>query len=99
MAIFRQILEGGGVLPSSTPSLSSMGPVDEYLKPRYGDWEISNFWFSSTMTTGDFQMYQWTFRQKLTFSVCYNEAFYGAEKPDRIMESTRNEMLRGLLHV
>ncbi|EFQ32283.1 hypothetical protein CGRA01v4_11144 [Colletotrichum graminicola] len=98
MAMSRQILESGGVPPSSTPSLSSMGVVDDYLERRYGDWEISNFWVSSTMMTGDFQMYLWTFGGKLTFSVCYNEAFYEAEQVDRIMEGTRDEMLRGLTH-
>ncbi|OHE95987.1 hypothetical protein CORC01_08680 [Colletotrichum orchidophilum] len=96
MAMSRQILESGGVPPSSTPSLSSMGVVDDYLQPRYGAWEISNFWVSSTMMTGDFQMYLWTFREKLTFSVCYNEAFYDAQQVDRIMESTRDELIQGL---
>ncbi|RYP81461.1 hypothetical protein DL770_005894 [Monosporascus sp. CRB-9-2] len=99
MAMSRQILESGGVPPSSTPSLSSMGVVDDYLQRRYGDWEISKFWVSSTMMTGDFQMYLWTFGGKMTFSVCYNEAFYGAEQADQIMASTRDEMVRGLTHV
>ncbi|KAF4124356.1 hypothetical protein GMORB2_5022 [Geosmithia morbida] len=98
MAISRQILESGGVPPSSTPSLSSMGVVDDYLQCRYGDWEIADFWVSSTMMTGDFQMYLWTFRGKLTFSVCYNEAFYGADEVDHVMESTRDELLRALTH-
>ncbi|KAK1708205.1 uncharacterized protein BDZ83DRAFT_592791 [Colletotrichum acutatum] len=96
MAMSRQILESGGVPPSSTPSLSSMGVVDDYLQRQYGTWEISNFWVSSTMMTGDFQMYLWTFRGKLTFSVCYNEAFYSAEKVDRVLKTTRDELLRGL---
>ncbi|KAL2878748.1 hypothetical protein SGCOL_005974 [Colletotrichum sp. CLE4] len=96
MAMSRQILESGGVPPSSTPSLSSMGVVDDYLQRQYGAWGVSNFWVSSTMMTGDFQMYLWTFRGKLTFSVCYNEAFYSADKVDRVMESTRDELVRGL---
>ncbi|KAK2022919.1 hypothetical protein LX32DRAFT_629096 [Colletotrichum zoysiae] len=96
MATSRQILESGGVPPSSTPSLSSIGLVDEYLNGRYGDWEVGDFWVSSTMMTGDFQMYLWTFKGKLTFSVCYNEAFYGAEQADSVMVSTRDEMIKGL---
>ncbi|KAK0379653.1 hypothetical protein CLIM01_02980 [Colletotrichum limetticola] len=96
MAMSRQILESGGVPPSSTPSLSSMGVVDDYLQRQYGAWEVSNFWVSSTMMTGDFQMYLWTFRGKLTFSVCYNEAFYSMEKVDRVLGSTRDELLLGL---
>ncbi|KAJ0164116.1 hypothetical protein CTA2_1722 [Colletotrichum tanaceti] len=99
MTMSRQILESGGVPPSSTPSLSSMGVVEGYLGRQYGDWEIDNFWVSSTMMTGDFQMYLWTFRGKLTFSVCYNEAFYEATQVDRVMHSTRDEMLLGLIRV
>lgn len=96
MATSRQFLESGGAPPSSTPSLSSMGIVDDYLQGRYGDWEIKDFWISSTMLTGDFQMYLWTFRDRMVFSACYNEAFYSTERADEVLGCTRDEMLSGL---
>ncbi len=96
MSISKQILQSGGVPPSSTPSLSSMGVVDDFLAHRYGDWELGDFWVSSTMLTGDFQMYLWTWRGKMVFSACYNDAFYEAEYADMVLEKTKNEMLDGL---
>ncbi|MCJ1268528.1 hypothetical protein MMC22_008416 [Lobaria immixta] len=96
MAISKQILESGGAPPSSTPYLSSMGVVDDFLACRYGDWELRDYWVSSTMLTGDFQMYLWTWRGKMVFSACYNEAFYETKDVDAILEKTRDEMIRGL---
>ncbi|KAI9927007.1 hypothetical protein ASPWEDRAFT_177463 [Aspergillus wentii DTO 134E9] len=96
MAMSKQILESGGAPPSSTPYLSSMGVVDDFLQPRYGDWELDDFWVSSTMLTGDFQMYLWTWRKRMVFSACYNEAFYGSADVDVVLEKTRDEMITGL---
>lgn len=73
-----------------------MGVVDDFLARRYGDWELRDYWVSSTMLTGDFQMYLWTWRGKMVFSACYNEAFYETKDVDAILERTRDEMLRGL---
>lgn len=95
-AVTTQMLARGELPPSSTPSLSSMGVVDQFLQHRYGDWEIQEFWITSTIMTGDIQVYLWTFRGRMKLSACYNEAFYGIEKVDEVLEGTRNEMLQGL---
>ncbi|KAI1116685.1 hypothetical protein F5Y14DRAFT_406253 [Nemania sp. NC0429] len=98
MAASTQLLEAGGAVPpSSTPSLSSMGVIDHLLPPAgYGAWEPTGFWISSTMLTADIQMYLWTFRGRLTFSVCYNEGFYGVGEVDALLEETRSQLLTGL---
>lgn len=96
MAASRQMLASGGVPPSSTPSLSSMGRVDAFLAPRYGPWELRDYWVSSTMLTADFQMYLWTWRARMVLSVCYNDAFYAPADVDAVLERTRDEMVRGL---
>ncbi|KAI1151389.1 hypothetical protein F4825DRAFT_477082 [Nemania diffusa] len=96
MAASKQFLEAGGVPPSSTPSLSSMGKIGDFLADRYGDWELTDFWISSTMLTGDFQMYSWTFRGRLAFSVCYNEAFYDYSDVKAVLDETRHQILTGL---
>lgn len=96
MAMSRQILESGAAPNSSTPYLSSMGVVDDYLQPSYGNWEIRDFWVSSTMMTGDFQMYLWTWRGQMVLSVCYNDAFYTAADVDAVLEGTRDLMIKGL---
>jgi hypothetical protein len=96
MSVSLQLLASGGIPPSSTPSLSSMGVVSDILKDVYGNWKIGRFWISSTMMTGDIQMYCWTFRDQMTFSVCWNEAFYSNELVDELLEETKNQMLAGL---
>jgi hypothetical protein len=96
MSTSTQLLSSGGIPPSSTPSLSSMGVVSEILQEKYGEWEVRSFWVSSTMMTGDFQMYCWTFRGRMTFSVCWNEAFYSMGMVDAVLEGTKVEMLAGL---
>lgn len=96
MAASKQLLEAGAVPPSSTPSLSSMGVVEELLAREYGDWELTDFWISSTMLTGDIQMYLWTFRGRMTFSVCYNEGFYDIQEVNALLEETKRQLLAGL---
>ncbi|XWW92943.1 hypothetical protein V2A60_000871 [Cordyceps javanica] len=96
MAMYRQLVESGQVPPNSTPSLSSMGVVDDILKPRYGDWELDGYWVSSTMMTGDFQVYLWTWRGQMVFSACFNDGFYEAERADNILRAISGEMKKGL---
>jgi hypothetical protein len=57
MSISKQILQSGGAPLGKTPYLSSMSFVDDFLAHRYSNWELGDFWVSSTMLTGDFQMY------------------------------------------
>ncbi|KAL8383417.1 hypothetical protein RB595_006935 [Gaeumannomyces hyphopodioides] len=97
MAASRQILESGGVPPSSAPSVVSVGVVDRFLSARYGDWELGDdFWITVTMQTGDIQMYSWTWKGRLVLSVCYNEAFYAVDRVDELLLRTRWELLQGL---
>ncbi|QPG96720.1 hypothetical protein C2857_005087 [Epichloe festucae Fl1] len=97
MAVYGQMVAGGQVPPSSsTPYLSSMGVVDHILDSRYGDWELSKYWVSSTMTTGDFQVYLWTWRDQMVFSACYNDAFYESSRVNPILEAIRDQLEIGL---
>ncbi|KHO00584.1 uncharacterized protein MAM_01362 [Metarhizium album ARSEF 1941] len=96
MAMYRRMLAGGHVPPSSTPYLSSMGVVDDFVSPRYGGWEIAEYWVSSTMLTADFQVYLWTWRGQMVLSACYNEAFYEAARVGDVLGAVRHEMEKGL---
>ncbi|KXX81177.1 hypothetical protein MMYC01_201574 [Madurella mycetomatis] len=83
--------------PSRTPSVSSIGVVDAFLAPRYRDWETgSEFWMGSTMQNSDIQLYLWTWKGRMVCSACYNEACYGAEEVDTLLERTRYELVNGL---
>ncbi|GAB0133145.1 hypothetical protein EsDP_00001560 [Epichloe bromicola] len=97
MAVYGQMVAGGEVPPSSsTPYLSSMGVVDHVLDSRYGDRELSKYWVSSTMMTGDFEVYLWTWRDQMVFSACYNDAFYESTRVDTILEAIRDQLEIGL---
>lgn len=98
MAMSEQMLRSGmPPPPSRTPSVSSIGVVDAFLAPRYGDWETgSEFWMSSTMQNSDIQLYLWTWKGRMVFSACYNEACYGSGEVDALLERTRSEVVHGL---
>lgn len=32
----------------------------------------------------------------MVFSACYNDAYYGTKEVDTVLETTRDEMIRGL---
>lgn len=96
MAMAQQIIASGAAPPSSTPYMSSMGVVNDFLAPRYGDWELGNFWISSTILTSDFQIYLWTWKDEMVFSACYNEGYYETNDVDAILTKSRDEMVQGL---
>ena len=60
----------------SEPMLSSVGIVDGYLKPVYGDIEVKDFWVGVEMMTPQMTCYLWTWQKKMTLSAFYNEMFY-----------------------
>ncbi|KAK7420762.1 hypothetical protein QQX98_002566 [Neonectria punicea] len=49
-----------GPAPSSTPILSSMGVIDNYLKRQQGDWRIEDYWLADTMLSAEIQSFLWT---------------------------------------
>ena len=64
-------------LPASRePLLSSVGILDGYLKPKYGDIAVKNFGVVVEMTTPQIVCYLWTWQGKMTLSASYNETFY-----------------------
>ena len=60
----------------SEPVLSSVGVIDDYLKPRYGDIVVKDFWLGLEMVTQQLAIHVWTWQGRMTLSAVYNEAFY-----------------------
>ena len=60
----------------SEPMLSSIGIVDGYLKPNYGDIEVKDFWVGVETMTAQIVCYLWTWQGKMVLSALYNETFY-----------------------
>ena len=61
---------------SSEPLFSSIGIIDDYLKPNYGTMKVKEFWAGVEMTTPQVTCYLWTWQGQMTGSACYNETFY-----------------------
>jgi len=69
-----------GAPPDTTPDLNSLGLIDERIASRYGEVvEVKSFWLGVEMLTQQLEVYVWTFQGKMTFSACFNEAFYNED--------------------
>ncbi|KPM43912.1 hypothetical protein AK830_g2614 [Neonectria ditissima] len=85
-----------GPAPSSTPVLSSMGVIDNYLKRNQGDWKICEYWLADTMLSAEIQSFLWTWREELVLSGSYNAAYYETQEVDRFLEAIKEKLLQGL---
>lgn len=76
-AMTNQPLPRGMPQPTE-PLVESIGILDQYLDGKYGQGavEITDFWLGEVVLTRQPSFYVWTWRGKLTFSMCYNEQFY-----------------------
>ncbi|KAL9042850.1 MAG: hypothetical protein Q9214_003666 [Letrouitia sp. 1 TL-2023] len=83
--------------PATGPVLSSIGIVDRYLQGTYGSKvEVSRFWLSSEVLSREPLVYVWTWQEHLSLSVCYNENFYTLELMRRLLEITRDTLVKEL---
>ncbi|KAL9609837.1 MAG: hypothetical protein Q9167_005425 [Letrouitia subvulpina] len=85
------------MLPATGPILSSIGIVDRYLQCTYGsNVKVSRFWLSSEVLSREPLIYLWTWQEQLNLSVCYNENFYTLELMRRLLEVTRDTLVKEL---
>lgn len=83
--------------PATGPVLSSIGIVDRYLQCTYGSKvEVSKFWLSSEVLSREPLVYLWTWQEQLSLSVCYNENFYTLKLMRRLLEVTRDTLVKEL---
>jgi hypothetical protein len=90
----EQMLKSG-VRPaaSRTPAMTSLGNVDEVIRGCYGCWVPQDgSWLSSTMQTGDIQVFLWTWKGKMTLDASYNEAFYTEALVEELLVATVDEL-------
>lgn len=59
---------------------------DEDEKMEVAMVEVEDFWLGVEMLTRQLEFYVWTFRGRLVFSVCFNQAFYESEFVERVMD-------------
>ena len=83
--------------PPSEPLLSSLGVVDRYIQPRYGDKvEVNDFWMAVEMLTRQVELHVWTFQGDLTLSASFNENFYEGEFIESFLSKIQAILLQGL---
>ena len=87
-----------GVPQPTEPLLGSIGVLDHYLDCKYGQGavEIESFWLGGVVTTRQPLFYVWTWRGRMTFSMCYNEQFYTARFMASFVERVVDVLLEAL---
>ncbi|MCJ1307925.1 hypothetical protein MMC25_001573 [Agyrium rufum] len=89
-------------LPEGTPipsevNLSSLGLLNGLLSAKYGkDIEVKDFWLGVEMLTRVIMIHVWTREGRLTFSACYNREFYDASFVKTVLETVKQELVKGL---
>ena len=90
----------GAEAPSSL-GVSSFGIMDAYLKPSYegtagSKVEVEDAWLGITLYSPDILLHLWTLQGTVRLQCVYNEAYHDKEAVAALLESTRDELLRGL---
>lgn len=92
---------GGAAAPRAKPpsgvTLSSLGVVERHLRGEYGpDLQVDAFRFGVSMQTRQTLLYAWTFKGRLTLSLCYNEAYYSEAMARDVVAQVAAQLERGL---
>jgi hypothetical protein len=86
-----------GPPPSSTPVLSSLGVVDQFLSHSFGPhWEVENIWVADTMLSAEIEAFLWTWKGQIVLSGSFNSAYYTNAEVRAFLERVEGEMIRGL---
>ncbi|KAK3300633.1 uncharacterized protein B0H64DRAFT_315727 [Chaetomium fimeti] len=80
----------------TTPALSSLGVVDQFVKERYGEWGVEEVWFGDTVTGPWLEHFMWAWRGRLVLNSCYNPAFYSPEEVGEFNATVLEVLLDGL---
>lgn len=84
----------------SMPLTSSLGIADDFVSRRYGEREngieVLDVWIADTMMSATNLWMLDTWRDRLNFTVTYNEAYFPETQMDRMLARARQELLQGL---
>lgn len=73
--------------PASNVTVSSLGVIDDkYLRADHGVIQVEAFHLGSTILGRQPTLYIWTFRDCLTLSVDYNEAYYSVDQVSSLLD-------------
>jgi hypothetical protein len=88
-----------GPPPGSTPILSSLGILENFIGRSYGpqaQWELEDIWIGDFMLTANIETFLWTWKGRMVLSSCANTAFYTEHELDGYLGAVRDLLLTGL---
>ncbi|KAK8092481.1 hypothetical protein PG999_014680 [Apiospora kogelbergensis] len=91
-------------LEETTPALSSLGVVDQFIGSRYTDskemeggaWELEDVWFGNTVTGPWLECFMWSWQGRMTLNSCYNPAYYKQAELEQFHGLVVQKLLDGL---
>lgn len=84
-----------GPQPSDV-DISSVGIVDDIVKPTHGNLEITRVSVGVEVLTRQMVCFVWTFRGQLSMNLVYNGAFYDAGVPVKFVEKLKDILVKEL---
>lgn len=82
---------------TATPVLISLGKIDDYIDRTYGDdIELSDFFLATEVLTRQLTFYVWTWRDSMSFSICYNGRFHTEDFVSNFVERVKGVLFEGL---
>ncbi|MCJ1454840.1 hypothetical protein MMC28_005193 [Mycoblastus sanguinarius] len=76
------------------PVLINVGVADRYISHIYGSAvDVEYFWLATEVLTRQLTLYVWTWRDRMSFSICYNEGFYTAEFVEGFLQRVKSVLL------
>ena len=86
-----------GTLPATEGNLSSLGLIDKYLQPQYGDkLAITDFWLGVEMLTAIPIVHAWTRQGRMKFNLSYNESYHTLEVAQKFLDTVINILVESL---
>ncbi|KAH6654891.1 hypothetical protein BKA67DRAFT_518160 [Truncatella angustata] len=89
-------------LEETTPALSSLGVVDNFIGSSYTDveekgiWRIEEVWFGDTVTGPWLECFMWAWQGRLSVNTCFNPAYYTRAEVNEWNQLVLEKMLNGL---
>ena len=97
-----------GILEEKTPALSSIGVLDNFIRPAYlkkseimgnaenETWKIEDIWVGDTVTGPWLENFLWTWQGHMTLNTCYNQSYYTLDEVNEFLQLVLEKLVGGL---
>jgi hypothetical protein len=86
-----------GTPADTTPEMSSLGILENYVNRQYGEFEITDFWAAFANYYTQPRLFLSTFRGQISLNASYNETFQSKEDIDELLRSAKKVLLKELV--